>query len=112
MAEASLKTEVEAAVSRMRAVYMDRAASVFSGDPLSHDKARLAILEWAEYARVAHAGAAGADVSSYSIGGRSVTKNDLGVVRDRAAALLDEVEAMLGMGGGVLVGDCRMAGAL
>ena len=107
-----LKKIIEGDVETIRLSYIERAESVYSADRVALAKCRMLVNRWAQYALVTASADAGADISSYSIGGRSVTKNDLGRIYDTAQSLMSQVEAMLGdASGGVLVGDCRFGGA-
>ena len=69
---------------------------------------RLRIKRWASLAEVCAASASGADVTSYSIAGRSVTKADLPQLFKECDALADQILGELGSPrGGVLVADMR-----
>lgn len=71
---------------------------------------RLRIRRWASLAEVCAAAASGADVTSYSIAGRSVTKADLPQLFKECDALADQILDELGSPrGGVLVADMREA---
>lgn len=71
---------------------------------------RLRIRRWAALARVLASSAAGADITSYSIGGRSVTKADIPALARECDRLADEIADALGLrGSGVLVADLRGA---
>lgn len=69
----------------------------------------LLIDEWEGMRRAVSALSSAADVTSYSIGGRSVTRADLRTLRRDAQAAEDQIRAKLGTGGGVLVADLRGA---
>lgn len=70
---------------------------------------RLRIRRWAGLAEVCAASASGADITSYSIGGRSVTKADLPALWKECEALAEDIMGEVGTGGGVLVADLRGA---
>lgn len=98
------KTEIQAASEEIRAQRDDWLAAA-SGNVLL----RLRIRRWAALAEVCAVSASGADVTSYSIGGRSVTKADLPALWKECEALADDIMGELGTGGGVLVADLRGA---
>lgn len=103
----TLASDIQSDVEVLRSAYLAKAADVFDSDPIQAARARILVNRWAQYATVQAAADAGADVTSYTIGGRSVTKGDLRQIADRCASLEAELDTMLGMGGGVLVADLR-----
>jgi len=109
LAKPEIKAQIEADIEALRTAYVAEAESRFNAGSTEVAEARILINRWAQYAQVAAAAASGLDVSSYSIGGRSVTKNDIGAIQDKADGLLDQVKAMLGKGGGALRADLREA---
>ena len=82
-------------------------------EAIADDETRLECLaligEWLPMRRAVAALSSSADVQSYSIAGRTVTRASLVSVRREADALADQIRAMLGEGGGALVADLRRA---
>ncbi len=78
---------------------------------LTDDEARLECLaliqEWLPMRRAVAALSSSADVQSYSMAGRTVTRASLVSVRREADALADEIRAILNLGGGATVPDLR-----
>lgn len=65
--------------------------------------------DWQNLRTAVSALTSSADVTSYSIAGRTVTRATMASVRHEADALADEILAILRMGGGAPVADMRAA---
>lgn len=80
---------------------------------IDDDFARLECLalidDWYNLRTACAALASSADVTSYSIAGRTVTRAAMASVKHEVESLADEILAMLRRGGGALVADIRRA---
>ena len=94
-------------ITQLADAWRERAAGL--SDELDRLQCLFLIDEWEGMRKAVSALSSAADVTSYSIGGRSVTRSNLRELRTDALAVEAEIRDMLGLGGGVLVGDLRGA---
>ena len=94
-------------IAELAALWTAKAENL--ADPEARLECLALIQEWLPMRRAVSALSSSADVQSYSIAGRTVTRASLVSVRREADALADQIRAMLGEGGGALVGDLRRA---
>lgn len=94
---------------------IDQLADIWTAkaNALPDDETRLECLaliaDWRTARAAVSALSSSSDVQSYSIAGRTVTRNDLRVIRREVESLADQIRAMLNDGGGALVADLRRA---
>lgn len=94
---------------------VDQLADIWTAkaNDLRDDEARLECLaliaDWRAARAAVSALSSSSDVQSYSIAGRTVTRNDLRMIRREVESLADQIRALLNDGGGALVADLRRA---
>ncbi len=95
------QTRLEKIKESIRAIeddYISKAAHI--EDVARREETKQLIWSWATFAEVVAAFATGADISSYSIAGRSVTKSDYMALRRERDELMEKVELSLGIRNG------------
>ena len=100
-------TTTENPIRRIADIWRAEAAKI--ADELARAECLALIADWEALRLAVSAVAASADVTSYSIAGRTVTRSAMASVRREAENLADEIMAMLGRGGAAPVADLRRA---
>lgn len=94
---------------------IDQLAEIWTAkaNEISDDETRLECLaliaDWRNLRTACAALSSSADVTSYSIAGRTVTRAAMASVKHEAESLADEILSLLRRGGGALVADLRRA---
>lgn len=92
-------------IDQLADAYDAKAQERYGAESTGYLELSIDIEDWRTLRKAVADLTSGAGVTSYSIAGRSVTRNDLGALRDQLAELEDHIKACLGMGGGVLIAD-------